>query len=75
MSISITNVSLIKGNITQECRGDSYGDSYGSKCRIDIAVVGVMSRHTFKYRIKFLQCCKTLSLCKKRKDYMKQNSD
>ncbi|CDY19459.1 BnaC04g11400D [Brassica napus] len=60
MSISITNVSLIKGNITQECRGDSYG----SKCRtcIDIAVAGVMSRHTFKYRIKFLQCCKTLSL-------------
>ncbi|KAF3575752.1 hypothetical protein DY000_02029718 [Brassica cretica] len=53
------------------------GDSYGSKCRtcIDIAVAGVMSHHTFKYRIKFLQCCKTLSLCKKRKDYMNQNSD
>uniref|UniRef100_A0A0D3BSJ4 Gnk2-homologous domain-containing protein n=1 Tax=Brassica oleracea var. oleracea TaxID=109376 RepID=A0A0D3BSJ4_BRAOL len=49
MSISITNVSLIKGNITQECRGDSYG----SKCRtcIDIAVAGMSKEQRGNYRV------------------------
>ncbi|KAH0883200.1 hypothetical protein HID58_059296 [Brassica napus] len=56
---SVSSLNLTNEYLNHKC---CRGDSYGSKCRtcIDIAVAG---------------CCKTLSLCKKRKDYMNQNSD